>query len=91
MCFVDSRRRWLIPLSTTLRGGALEEWNRLMSRLDELPEDLITAGPVIPFWPLEASGSFSVRSLRGGHLEEWGAHEDTSILLDGETLEDRFS
>ncbi|CAN1326332.1 hypothetical protein LINPERPRIM_LOCUS33792 [Linum perenne] len=41
-----------------------------MSRLDELPEDLITAGPAIPFWPLEASGSFSVRSLRGTLVAE---------------------
>ncbi|CAN1302573.1 hypothetical protein LINPERPRIM_LOCUS25527 [Linum perenne] len=49
MCFLDSRRRWLIPLSTILRGGTLKEWNQLMSRLDELPEDLITAGPAIPF------------------------------------------
>ncbi|CAN1821012.1 Putative ribonuclease H protein At1g65750, partial [Linum perenne] len=70
MCFLDSMRRWLIPLSNTLRGGALEEWNQLMSRLDELPEDLITAGPAIPFWPLEASGRFSVRSLRGTLVAE---------------------
>ncbi|CAN1275856.1 Putative ribonuclease H protein At1g65750 [Linum perenne] len=65
LCFFDSRRRWHIPLSTTLRGGALEEWNQLMLRLGELPEGLITAGPAAPIWPLEASGRFSVRSLRG--------------------------
>ncbi|CAN1348767.1 Putative ribonuclease H protein At1g65750 [Linum perenne] len=36
-----------------------------MLQLDQLPEDTLTAGPASPIWPLEASGQFSVRSLRG--------------------------
>ncbi|CAN1183437.1 Putative ribonuclease H protein At1g65750 [Linum perenne] len=65
LCFYAHRRTWNIPLVTTLRGGALQEWNQLMLQLDQLPEDTLTAGPASPIWPLEASGQFSVRSLRG--------------------------
>ncbi|CAN1781791.1 Putative ribonuclease H protein At1g65750 [Linum perenne] len=64
LCFVSDRRRWSIPLSTTLRGGALDDWNSLITHLEELPEELITAGPAAPSWPLESSGRFSVSSLR---------------------------
>ncbi|CAN1257445.1 Transposon TX1 uncharacterized 149 kDa protein [Linum perenne] len=64
LCFVHNRRSWNIPLTTTLRGGALAEWNQLMARLGQIPEGLITAGPASPIWPLETSGCFSVRSLR---------------------------
>ncbi|CAN1277182.1 Putative ribonuclease H protein At1g65750, partial [Linum perenne] len=53
-----------IPLSTTLRGGTLLEWNLLIDRLDSLPNDLIREGPPSISWPLENSGVFSVRSLR---------------------------
>ncbi|CAN1192966.1 hypothetical protein LINPERHAP2_LOCUS41798 [Linum perenne] len=63
-------RRWHIPLTTTLRGGALEEWNQLMLQLDELPEGILTAGPAAPIWPLEASSQFSVRSLRGSLISD---------------------
>ncbi|CAN0922513.1 Putative ribonuclease H protein At1g65750 [Linum grandiflorum] len=58
------RRSWNIPLITTLRGGALVEWNHLLARLDALPMDLISEGPAFVSWSLESSGRFSVRSLR---------------------------
>ncbi|CAN1346171.1 Putative ribonuclease H protein At1g65750 [Linum perenne] len=64
MFSVNSRCQWQIPLSTTLRGGALREWNHLLQRLDSLPADFIKEGPAHIYWPLESSGTFSVRSLR---------------------------
>ncbi|CAN0891450.1 Putative ribonuclease H protein At1g65750 [Linum grandiflorum] len=60
----DDRRRWSIPLTTTLRGGALLEWEQLQHRLEELPADFLTAGPASICWPLETSSIFSVRSMR---------------------------
>ncbi|CAN1315917.1 hypothetical protein LINPERPRIM_LOCUS29879, partial [Linum perenne] len=44
--------------------GALIEWALFLGRLQSLPSDIITAGPASVIWPLEKSGSFSVRSLR---------------------------
>ncbi|CAN0881468.1 Putative ribonuclease H protein At1g65750, partial [Linum grandiflorum] len=64
LCFLDDRIQWVIPLSTSLRGGALVEWEHLLSRLAALPDDLITEGPACVIWPLEHSQRFSVRSLR---------------------------
>ncbi|CAN0863006.1 Putative ribonuclease H protein At1g65750, partial [Linum grandiflorum] len=60
---------WSIPLSTTLRGGALVEWNHLLHRLESLPSNLVTAGPSFIVWPLEKSDRFSVRSLRQAQVE----------------------
>ncbi|CAN1252348.1 Putative ribonuclease H protein At1g65750 [Linum perenne] len=64
VCSFVSGWTWDIPLSTTLRGGALNEWELLLERLHSLPADTITAGPASVIWPLEKSGSFSVSSLR---------------------------
>ncbi|CAN1807208.1 hypothetical protein LINPERHAP1_LOCUS24949 [Linum perenne] len=61
LCFFDNRRRWHIPLKTTLRGGALEEWNQLMLQLDELPEGIITAPrPLSGPWKPRASSRFDL-------------------------------
>ncbi|CAN0885613.1 Putative ribonuclease H protein At1g65750 [Linum grandiflorum] len=64
MCIFLDRWRWHIPLFVNLRGGALEELNHLYSRLEDLPPDTITAGPAGLVWPLEKSGSYTVRSMR---------------------------
>ena len=61
---VHDGRGWSIPLQVVLRGGALDEWNRLIQHLDSIPEDTITAGPASIVWPLELAGVFSVRSYR---------------------------
>ncbi|CAN1808097.1 hypothetical protein LINPERHAP1_LOCUS25286 [Linum perenne] len=67
---LSPRRSWQIPLNNTLRGGAWREWQHLLNRLEELPEDLITAGPAFIVWPLEASARFSVASLRRQLVDE---------------------
>ncbi|CAN0913358.1 hypothetical protein LINGRAHAP2_LOCUS27873 [Linum grandiflorum] len=41
----DDTRIWSIPLRFELRGGAQEEWFRLLGHLTSIPEDHITAGP----------------------------------------------
>ncbi|CAN1781841.1 Putative ribonuclease H protein At1g65750 [Linum perenne] len=41
-----------------------------MTLLENLPPDCITAGPAFVSWPLERSGSFSVRSLRQMMVKE---------------------
>ncbi|CAN1763258.1 Putative ribonuclease H protein At1g65750, partial [Linum perenne] len=64
LCSLDARYSWRIPLSNTLRGGALREWNHLINRLEALPPDFIKSGPAALYWPLEKSGIFSVRSMR---------------------------
>ncbi|CAN0839651.1 Putative ribonuclease H protein At1g65750 [Linum grandiflorum] len=64
LCSFDGRWSWSIPLTTTLRGGALLEFEHLMRRLDSLPVDFLTAGPTSIIWPLETSSVFSVRSMR---------------------------
>ncbi|CAN1255260.1 hypothetical protein LINPERPRIM_LOCUS8923 [Linum perenne] len=61
---------WHIPLSTSLRGGALLELRRLLDLLDSLPDAYISAGPASKVWPLECSGRFSVGSLRRALIEE---------------------
>ncbi|CAN0926087.1 hypothetical protein LINGRAHAP2_LOCUS35132 [Linum grandiflorum] len=53
-----------------LRGGALEELNHLLARLDALPSDLITAGPATLVWVLEKTRIFYVSSLRLALTEE---------------------
>ncbi|CAN1849854.1 hypothetical protein LINPERHAP1_LOCUS39565, partial [Linum perenne] len=63
LLYVDGRRHWRIPLSTTLRGGTLLEWNRLHQQLADLLERRITEGPANIYWPLEASALFTVKSL----------------------------
>ncbi|CAN0912432.1 hypothetical protein LINGRAHAP2_LOCUS27364 [Linum grandiflorum] len=67
--FVD-RCRWHIPLTTSLRGGALMELNHLLARLDDLPTNFISAGPAYLVWPLEKSAVFSVRSMRRCLMED---------------------
>ncbi|CAN1311894.1 Putative ribonuclease H protein At1g65750 [Linum perenne] len=67
---LSPRRSWQIPLNNTLRGGAWREWQHLLNRLEELPEDLITEGPAFIVWPLEASARFSVASLRRQLVDE---------------------
>ncbi|CAN1792638.1 Putative ribonuclease H protein At1g65750 [Linum perenne] len=64
LCYFDSGWKWNIPLTTTLRGGALSEWNHLMDRLEALPEQHITTGPAFVRWRLESTRCFSVGSLR---------------------------
>ncbi|CAN1121444.1 Putative ribonuclease H protein At1g65750, partial [Linum perenne] len=64
LCSFDSGWIWNIPLTTSLRGGALEEWNQLLEYLARLPPDFVTGGPAWIIWSLEGSGAFSVRSLR---------------------------
>ncbi|CAN0862946.1 Putative ribonuclease H protein At1g65750 [Linum grandiflorum] len=66
--FVDDRVNWSVPLLTSLRGGALVEFELLQARLEALPVDLITAGPTSIIWPLERSQRFSVRSLRAASM-----------------------
>ncbi|CAN0881830.1 Putative ribonuclease H protein At1g65750 [Linum grandiflorum] len=41
-----------------------------MARLEDLPADHITSGPAALVWPLEKSGSFSVRSMRRALVDE---------------------
>ncbi|CAN0927093.1 Putative ribonuclease H protein At1g65750, partial [Linum grandiflorum] len=65
LCSFGETRIWSIPLRFDLRGGALEEWLRFLSHLNSIPTEHITAGPASIVWPLEASGVFSVKSLRG--------------------------
>ncbi|CAN1131720.1 Putative ribonuclease H protein At1g65750 [Linum perenne] len=60
---VSDRYSWLIPLTTLLRGGAEEEWQRLMTLLDEVETNWISHGPAAPRWDLNASGGFSVTSF----------------------------
>ncbi|CAN0925334.1 Putative ribonuclease H protein At1g65750 [Linum grandiflorum] len=64
MCSLVDRWNWTIPLTISLRGGALWEWNYLIHKLTNLPQELITVGPSSIVWPLEASGCFLVNSLR---------------------------
>ncbi|CAN0926381.1 LINE-1 reverse transcriptase homolog [Linum grandiflorum] len=64
LCSFNDRWIWNIPLSTTLRGGALTEWQHLLNRLASMPADFLTAGPDSIVWPLEISSVFSVKSLR---------------------------
>ncbi|CAN1273141.1 hypothetical protein LINPERPRIM_LOCUS14878, partial [Linum perenne] len=61
--FTD-RQRWRIPLRYQLRGGALEEWHKLLLHLDSIPPEQITEGPPCVFWPPQPDGCFSVSSLR---------------------------
>ncbi|CAN0893202.1 Putative ribonuclease H protein At1g65750 [Linum grandiflorum] len=64
MCSFDGRWTWSIPLTTSLRGGALLEWEHLCHSLEELPVNFLTAGPASIIWPLETSSVFSVKSMR---------------------------
>ncbi|CAN0921772.1 hypothetical protein LINGRAHAP2_LOCUS32762, partial [Linum grandiflorum] len=64
LCSFHDSRSWSIPLRFVLRGGAREEWNRLVAHLASIPADFISAGPAYIVWPLETSGVFSVSSLR---------------------------
>ncbi|CAN1759578.1 hypothetical protein LINPERHAP1_LOCUS7193 [Linum perenne] len=61
--FPVDRSRWQIPFVTVLRGGADLERRQLFQFLDTVPGPILTAGPAMMRWPLEISGSFSVRSL----------------------------
>ncbi|CAN1782834.1 Putative ribonuclease H protein At1g65750 [Linum perenne] len=70
ICSFDSGWKWNIPLTTSLRGGALAEWTHLIDRLEALLAHHITVGPASVVWPLECSGLFSVRSLRNSLLAE---------------------
>ncbi|CAN1229638.1 Putative ribonuclease H protein At1g65750, partial [Linum perenne] len=67
---LNGRRHWQIPLNSTLRGGALREWNQLQLWLTSLPVDKITEGPASIIWPLENSAKFSVKSMRKKLVEE---------------------
>ncbi|CAN1778682.1 Putative ribonuclease H protein At1g65750, partial [Linum perenne] len=64
VCFSDTGRCWNISLFTSLRGGALLEWQQLLELLEALPANYISAGPAAVVWPLERSGTFSISSMR---------------------------
>ncbi|CAN1269770.1 hypothetical protein LINPERPRIM_LOCUS13704 [Linum perenne] len=63
-------RTWQIPMTISLRGGALQEWHLLLNRLEELPEFVISSRPAYIVWPLHALATFSVASLRRQKTEE---------------------
>ncbi|CAN1816105.1 hypothetical protein LINPERHAP1_LOCUS27662 [Linum perenne] len=67
---LSDRWHWRIPLRYDLRGGASEEWNHLIRYLDSIPLDTFTSGPTSVIWPLDASGLFSVTSLRMALIKE---------------------
>ncbi|CAN1792257.1 hypothetical protein LINPERHAP1_LOCUS19606, partial [Linum perenne] len=61
--FAD-RRRLYIPLRFQLRGGALEEWYRLILLLASIPRNRFAEGPAFVNWPPQPNGVFTVSSLR---------------------------
>ncbi|CAN1759429.1 Putative ribonuclease H protein At1g65750 [Linum perenne] len=64
VCYFSDSWNWSIPLRYQLRGGALAEWNSLLTFLNELPRSTLTEGPPSIHWPLQTNGLFSVASLR---------------------------
>ncbi|CAN1285963.1 hypothetical protein LINPERPRIM_LOCUS19166, partial [Linum perenne] len=55
---------WNIPLRFQLRGGALEEWHRLIIFLASISRDHFSEGPSYISWLPQSDGLFSVSSLR---------------------------
>ncbi|CAN1749960.1 hypothetical protein LINPERHAP1_LOCUS3888 [Linum perenne] len=60
MCF---REGWELALSTSLRGGALEEYNRFLAFIRRRPVVTVSEGPPMIVWPLTCSTVFSVKSF----------------------------
>ncbi|CAN1807914.1 hypothetical protein LINPERHAP1_LOCUS25229 [Linum perenne] len=61
--FSLDRSSWQIPLVSALRGGAEQERRLLWQFLEARQGPVLTEGPAMLVWPLEASGCFTVRSL----------------------------
>ncbi|CAN0921494.1 Putative ribonuclease H protein At1g65750 [Linum grandiflorum] len=64
ICAINDRRQWEIGLNVSLRGGALEEFNRLKELLQNLPPDTISSGPPRLRWRHDDRNGFSVRSFK---------------------------
>ncbi|CAN0920773.1 Putative ribonuclease H protein At1g65750, partial [Linum grandiflorum] len=60
----DDRKSWCIPVTTSLRRGALDELNHLLHRLASLPDDIFSCGPASISWTLDSSSCFTVSSMR---------------------------
>ncbi|CAN0857148.1 Putative ribonuclease H protein At1g65750 [Linum grandiflorum] len=63
ICFVDGRTQWNLQLTTQLRGGALDELQRLMDLLNNLPPWHISSGPPRLRWKEDEPTGFSVNSM----------------------------
>ncbi|CAN0912200.1 Transposon TX1 uncharacterized 149 kDa protein [Linum grandiflorum] len=63
------RNQWTIGLSISLRGGALEELNRLQELLQNLPPDIISSGPPRLRWRHDERNGFSVHSFKSSLLD----------------------
>ncbi|CAN1748514.1 Putative ribonuclease H protein At1g65750, partial [Linum perenne] len=61
----SDRQRCHIPLRYQLRGGALEEWYKLILHLAAIPRDRFSEGPASISWTPSPDGRFTVSSLRG--------------------------
>ncbi|CAN0856966.1 Putative ribonuclease H protein At1g65750 [Linum grandiflorum] len=60
---LSDRLLWDVHLTTTLRGGALQELHQFLELLSNLPEDAISSGPPRLSWQPDLRRGFSVKSF----------------------------
>ncbi|CAN0887943.1 Putative ribonuclease H protein At1g65750 [Linum grandiflorum] len=63
MCSMVDRLEWNIELSSSLRGGALEELLQLHALLRDLPGDVLSSGPPRLRWSPDDRHGFSVKTF----------------------------